>query len=408
MSFRTTAALFGILIAVLMLFGLMLARQRSQLDPGFVIPTLAKEKDVPISSVEVVRDGKTYVFYKTDSGWRLRLPSSTVGIRADDAKVRELIDQVAKARKSDEADITRNLAQWGLDSPSDRVTLKSATGNQEWTLFLGRTSPEKDKDGRPNPVYVYVNSSDRPRDVLAVRRKQLDSALITPETITKYRSTRLLDNTFTTTGLKLSQSKEAGGAVLALEKTAQGSWWFKTPAYGPAEFTGSIEAKAADPKSIVGVQSLLSALDAIRVESDKAFEEPGKNVFPESKAILRIEVQHAEEGGKAKPSEVLLIGDKVGGKTEEYYARLTTDDAVVRVAARNVEPILELLKSPDSLRSRDVAQIEPNRPDVVRVSRGSKLADVTTLFKSRGDDWKVVSGPLRHKASEPAIQGPDG
>ncbi len=400
MSFRTTAALFGILIAVLMLFGLMLARQRSQLDPGFVIPTLAKEKDVAIGTVEVGGEGKTYVFFKSGSGWRLRLPSSKVDVRADDAKVRELIDQVRQARKSDEADITRNLAQWGLENPLGRITLKTASGDKEWTLFLGRTSPDK--------AYVYVNSSDRPRDVLAVRRKQLDSALITPETITKYRSTRLLDGIFTTTALKLTQPGEKDGPVLALEKNAQGAWWFKTPAYGPAESSGSAEARAADPKSIVGVQGLLSALDAIRVESDKDFETPGKNVFPESKALLRVEVQHAEEGGKARPPEVLLVGDKVGGKSEEYYARLASDDAVVRVAARNVEAVLEVLKKPDSLRSRDVAQIEPNRPDVVRVSRGAKLADVTTLFRARGDEWKVVAGSLRHRANEQAIQGADG
>jgi hypothetical protein len=383
----------------------MQARQRSRLDPGFIVPTLAKEKDPTIGTVEVERGGQKYVFFLGDDGWRLRLPGAKVDVRADDARVRELIDQVRQARKSDEADITRNLAQWGLDSPSGKVTLKSKSGDREWTLYLGRTSPEKDKEGRPAPVFVYVNSSDRPRDVLAVRARQLDSALITAENINKYRSPRLLDvGLFNTAALELTQPSVKDGPALALEKTAQGTWWFKKPAYGPAEVTGPTDAKG-----IAGVQGLISALDAIKAESDKDFEAPGKNVFSESQALLRVEVRRSEEGKDKKGGpQVLLVGPRVGPKSDEYYARLAADEAVVRVAARNVDQVLELLKSPHNLRSRDLTQIEARQPDVVRVSRGSRLADVTTLYRPLGDEWKVVSGTLRHKASEAAVAGPDG
>lgn len=399
MSFRTTAALFGILIGVLMVFGLMLTQQKHKLDPGFIIPTLAREKD-PVSligTVVVNYSGKKYTFFERDGIWRLRAGSEKEDVRADKAKVEEIIRDVSGARKSDEADITRNLAQWGLEEPSGHVTLKARGGDREWTLYLGRPSVDKG--------YYYVNSSDRKRDVLAVKRDQLVNVLIDPKDINKYRSTRLLDaSAFSTTALKLSQPREAKGPVLALEKTKQGTWWFKTPAYGPAELEGSSEAKGAG-----GVRGLINAADAIRAEGDKGFEPIGQNVFPEAKALLRVEVERTEDGIDKKArtiKEVLLIGDKVAGK-EEYYARLVGDQAVVRVDARNVETLLNVLKNPDSLRSRDLAQLDPARPDVVRVSRGKGLTDVTTLYKP-GPGWKVVSGTLRHTANESAIQGPDG
>ncbi len=138
MSFRTTAALFGILIGVLMVFGLMLTQQKHKLDPGFIIPTLAREKD-PVSligTVVVNYSGKKYTFFERDGIWRLRAGSEKEDVRADKAKVEEIIRDVSGARKSDEADITRNLAQWGLEEPSGHVTLKARGGDREWSRRL--------------------------------------------------------------------------------------------------------------------------------------------------------------------------------------------------------------------------------------------------------------------------------
>src|SRR5262245_66599137 len=90
MSLRTTTALFGILILVLMVFGLMLAQQSTKLDPAFVIPTLAKEKKPSIGTVEVERDGKKYVFFNTDRGWRLRIAAHKEEVRAGGGEVEQV------------------------------------------------------------------------------------------------------------------------------------------------------------------------------------------------------------------------------------------------------------------------------------------------------------------------------
>src|SRR5260370_29071176 len=110
MSFRTTALLFGILLWVLGLFGLMLARQRTRFDEGLVLPTLTKDQTVEIGEVQVEREGHKYTFFKTPSGWKLRIAPYRQALRADDGRVRDIIDDIKRARKTDEADVSRNLA----------------------------------------------------------------------------------------------------------------------------------------------------------------------------------------------------------------------------------------------------------------------------------------------------------
>src|SRR5262245_59913104 len=102
MSFRTTALLFGILMGVFWLFGLMLTLQKRKLDPGFLVPTLAQEKGVEIDTVEIHHGGKHYVFLNEKAGWKLRLPGARDEVRADESKVNEIIRQVSKARKTEE------------------------------------------------------------------------------------------------------------------------------------------------------------------------------------------------------------------------------------------------------------------------------------------------------------------
>src|SRR5262249_11411908 len=146
-------------------------------------------------------------------------------VPAEESKVRDIINQVSKARKSDYP-LTRNLSQWGLDQPGTQITLKTQGGAKEWTVNIGKVSP----DG----TYLYVNSSpDRRRDVLAVRRNQFDSviqaeaagkgekkewavSLVSPG---KFRSLTLLEASDTNTNsLDLKPGQQLKANELALEK----------------------------------------------------------------------------------------------------------------------------------------------------------------------------------------------
>jgi hypothetical protein len=414
MSFRTTALLFGILLWVLGLFGLMLARQRTKLDEGLVLPTLSKDQTVEIGEVQVEREGHKYTFFKTSSGWNLRIDPYRQALRADDGRVREIINDIKSARKTEEADVSRNLAEYGLEKPVEKIILKTEGGGKEWVLNVGKESPDKG--------YLYVNSSDRPNDVLAVRRSRLKSVLIPPKEIDKYRSMRLLDISDATAKLvDLKPGADTKGRELTLEKGKGAVWVFKKPPYGQAEYEG-----APVSKEPTGVRGLLNTLGAIRPETDADFVPLSQPLFPESKAVLRVDVERAGERGAADKTvkETLLIGPKVESKEKgdgkkgdgkknaeaggQYYARLANDEAMVRVDARNVDILLGFTRKPDALRSHDLAQIETGKPDVIRVSSGKGPGEVVTLYKPQFGEWLVTDGAMRHKANESAIQGPDG
>jgi hypothetical protein len=403
MSFRTTALLFGVMLGVLWLFGLMLTYQRTRLDEGFLLPTLAKDRTAEIDTVTVEREGHKYTFFKTARGWRLRLDDYPQELRAEDSKVDDIVRDLRGARKTEEADVTRNLAQWGLDKPVEKVILKQKGGGKEWVVNVGKEDPAGG--------YVYVNSSDHPEDVLAVRRARLKVALITPENINEYRSRQLLDvSDMTARRLDLKPAADTKGRELVLEKGKEAVWLFKKPPYGPAEYEG--EAAAKEP---TGVRGLINTLRSLQVEKDADFEPLSTKAFPADRATLTVQVERSGAPGEAV-KETLLIGPKApprkgvkGEKDgeEQYFARLAEDQAVVRVGARNVETLLAFTRKPDVLRSHDLAQVPTGKPDVVRVSSGKGGGDVVTLYKP-AFDWRVVQGPLKHKANESAVQGPNG
>ena len=56
MNFRTTTLLFGILLGVLWIFGLMLAWRKSERDEGYILPRMTKESE-NINFVEVTKAG---------------------------------------------------------------------------------------------------------------------------------------------------------------------------------------------------------------------------------------------------------------------------------------------------------------------------------------------------------------
>jgi hypothetical protein len=159
------------------------------------------------------------------------------------------------------------------------------------------------------------------------------------------------------------------------------------------------------------VRALIGHLENIRPETEKDFEPLGKVELDEKKALLVATLERTVEGGKPdeRATETLLVGEKVPGK-EEYYARLSSDDprSVVRVAAKNVDAVLAVLKNPSSLRSRDLMAALAGVPDAIQVSSGKGLSQVVTLYRPGLFGWKVASGDFRREANENVIHGPDG
>jgi hypothetical protein len=404
MNLRTTSLLFGILIAMLLVFGIALQAPRNQGDQGYVFATIGPLPSLNVGTVLIEHKGKEIRLVKSDRGWRLELPPATATARADETKVEQLIDQVRGARKVEEAEVTRDLARVGLENPETKVTLKEKGAGREWTLYVGDKSPDKE--------YVYVTSSDRPKEVMAVSASTLESIFFdSPDAL---RATALLDvsdanaNSVALSAPAVADKKEKKEKTeVALAKTREGLWVFKAPAdYGAADFAGT-----PPPKEEPGVKGLLTALGNLRVENVKDFEPLGAKpladygVLP-GKETLRVAVERTPFGGdKGKTiKEALLVGNKVKGK-DEYYVRAEQDDSVARVAAKKLETVLRVAGDPAVLRSRNLTEVERNAVDVVDLRWGTGLKQEVRLRRPDPTLWEVYEGGKWQKANEPAVAG---
>ena len=172
MNFKTTYTLFGILAAVLVVFGItqLLGLQSPKDKSLYALPSLHDKKkpirSEDIGTVEIVRTKPTeekLVFYRTDQGWKLREPS----VRVDTYAVDRLVQQVIDAKKEEKADVSENVKQLGLEAPGTVITLAQKGGNREWKLNLGEESVTGDV--RPEHV-VDRRRGERPERERRIER----------------------------------------------------------------------------------------------------------------------------------------------------------------------------------------------------------------------------------------------
>src|SRR5690242_12825803 len=163
MNFKTTYILFGVLAVVLAAFIITLIIGPSSTESSnYVLPSLhnpanpIKEDDITRVEIERAKPEAEKLVFVRDSGsrkWRIVEPRD---YQADSNAIDRLVRQVFQASLEDKADVVNNPKQYGLDSPSEVVTLiKESEPRREVKLNVGETSP-----GSANAV-IYVNSSDR-------------------------------------------------------------------------------------------------------------------------------------------------------------------------------------------------------------------------------------------------------
>ena len=163
-----------------------------------------------------------------------------------------LLRQIAEARLDDEADVTSDKARWGLDDPRLVVILRKGT-SREWKLNAG--------DERVG--VVYVTTSDRPNDVMAVRKSDL--AGVVNLDWDKFWSRKLLEaNPLFTRRVTLTNDQGPKTRQVTLERTPAGSFTIVKPPYGPAEMEPGIFSLGGVQKQSPGVRGLLNpALDLV-------------------------------------------------------------------------------------------------------------------------------------------------
>src|SRR5262245_3282530 len=123
MNFRSTTFLFGLLLGMLWLFGLMVAWKKTAVDPSFLMPTLqAGGQDIEVDSITIKRrikgkEPEEFHFEKKGEDWMLSVPGIKQTVKLDKFKINEIVRHVKDARRNEEADVSTDLAKYELDQP---------------------------------------------------------------------------------------------------------------------------------------------------------------------------------------------------------------------------------------------------------------------------------------------------
>jgi hypothetical protein len=418
MNLKTTYILFGVLLAALLTF---LAFQfwgsnprkgdtEDALFPEFTrIKDPASKSDIESVRIERNSDGKSesMLFVHNDGNWQIREP---VVLRADPFQVDNVVSQITSAHR-EKSEMSSDLAQYGLDHPAVVITLKK--GDAEWRLNVGKQAPG-------TGGVVYVSTGVNPNEPAAVRKSSLESVF---RKLSDFRARDLLDSKVA--NIQEVRLVEPKGPTLALKKNDKGAWRFETPAYGSANESGTAAppGPAVAAKKINGVRDLIDEAGNLRVETPDDFIKEGVSdgdlageygLAKDAPETLRIEIK-SKAPEESEKTQVLLIGKKTEKvsedkkdekkddkdkkpetKTDYYFARLENENAVVRVPAAKVKPLLDVASIPEPLRNRDLITFSfPAKPDAIDVQAGSELAKL----RLSGFEWK-----LYQNGSHPADQ----
>lgn len=424
MNLRMTTLLFGFLLTMLWVFGLMVAHKKAAGDQSFVVPKLL---DAKIDKLVVKQKDGDSEFISIDGRWFLQLGKQKV--RVEGVTIENIIKAVKEAKHDETADVSKDLSVYGLDKPKITVILSGTLDKEDrtWEFYVGNESGGT----------TYVNSGDRKDRAFAVSKTSMDKLAFKDPNY--FRSKRLFD--FGALDVKEIAIKKAD-QELDLTKGEANRWTFVKPkGLGIAGFESEQEEekkkkdpfkdKELAPTPTGGVKGLLDHIVNIRVDDEEHFEPLGKKSAAEygveaGKERMRIDVTSTHEDKKT--IETLLIGNEVfvdkkvkkgkeeitEKKIEYYYARLDTDDGVMKINERFLKPIMDALNDPGKIRSLDVAAFDKKLVDVVVIKQGK---DEMQFFKQEkaempnphmppmdvGAHWDMVHGKEKKKASDNAV-----
>src|SRR2546423_10009327 len=113
MNFRSTSLLFGLLLAMLWLFGLTVAHKKTAVDASVLLPSLQATPEPVIESVTIQRkikgkEPEEFQFIKDTSNdvWTLKLPGVHKSVKLEAFRVDQIVRQIKDARRSDETGVT--------------------------------------------------------------------------------------------------------------------------------------------------------------------------------------------------------------------------------------------------------------------------------------------------------------
>ena len=370
MNFKTTYILAAILATILILLGTaVFLGPESPGGEAFLLPstkTASTKVDADDIDKVVIERSKpadglaSMTLNKTNGQWTIESPGP---FRADDGQVRELVRQIMEARNDDRSDRPQSDSEWGLDQPSGKVVLSSESKGKSFTIDLGNTSP-----GTTSAV-VYAKSSDR-KGAIAVLKSSVTGLF---KTVKSLRDPYLLASS--SSDISRFEISLGGKNPLEVKKSAENWRYVKPGDWGEAEM-GAFGAPDEKDKTPAGVNAVLTALSNIRVThtdemvtdfvADATTDLAKYGLDPAKDKVLKLSIDRAlvakaTDAGKAGPAAIvpvtLLVG--VGKKDgDKYYASLDEDKKnIVRLPARDIDPLLKLVEDPQALRDKTLVKI---------------------------------------------------
>ena len=426
MNFKTTYILFGVLTLVLLVFGLSLYLGPTAKDSEpFVFPSLhnpiAPVDDKAVVEVEISRNQpqKEKIVFKRDGdsdNWLIAEPRS---LRGNSINIKGLVSSLVGARRDSKADKVTNADAVGLSDPEAKVTLTLKNGKL-LTLKVGKTS------GGNASAVTYVISSDR-ADVIQAATKS-DLSELTKD-LAYFRDKELLTAAEgDIQRISLSEVKDGKevGSPIELEKS-KGNWVYVKPFTGEADLQP--DTSPTTPGQLpAGQVNILNALTNLRADyvSDKENDFVADNVTDWAKYhldpksdLLKVTIQRVVAGPKkdSKENEPKETGDnlesitvfvgldkKADERTNKYYARRSDENDVIKVPATAVDPLRELLKTPDALRDRHLVHFSNfKEPDAIDIKNADGLLEFRRLDSSK--PWEMYRGTVKQDLNQLMIKG---
>lgn len=416
MNFKTTYVLIALVLVVVAVFFWAVWQGPVADTSNYALPSM-HDKARPfdpndVERVEIQRskpNEETLVFERDSQSkrWRITSPREYAG---NNETINDLVRQIYNATREKDAEKLTNLGQYGLEPPNEVITLQK--GERQVQLNVGNVSPGSET---AESTVIYVTSSDNPKEILTVRRRDLDKVL---KGLADFRGRDLLSPTagdIQAFALTQSNKGKTAKGPIELKKGSEDRWNYVKPPYGDAQASGTDQPDAVPSN----VQSVLTDLSNLKVESDKDFvqddaKDLGKyHLDPAKDELLRIDIDRTEEitsdseGKKekktAKVALVVGVGKKEGGK---YYAYL--DDPkhkdIVKIPAKSVTPLLQLLDKPDALRDRNLVELSNFRqPDAIDIKNSWGLLE----FRRTSDTqkpWKLWRDGKSYTVDDQTIQ----
>lgn len=420
MNFRSTAILFGIVLAlVLVLLGTVLFSDNEPPLAAGLVPELTQATIKPddIDTVELVRriEGNVEkIVFLRDPGtknWSLREPITGL---VDPGPISAIIRDLYQAKPVPDPNLSDNLTIHGLAEPTLSVTLFSGT-DKSATVNLGDTT-------FGDEALTYVTTSSRPDKPIAVPRASLRSlfrddqadvdgaAVKLAKWLPDYRVRQPLAVGYADPSLQAESLKlTMGDNVVSLSRSSDRGWKFDQPAnFGDAELNGE-PTPPASGSALTGVRPLMLALVQMQVPNRDGYIAKPSNLEQyglDKGAADRISIELLFAGQK-KP-QLLTLGNSVTKDDKpmtppQVYGQLQGDDTVLILQAPLLDSLRATIKNPGAMRNRTLLAADTvNRIDAINLQSGPDSVEFRKFTIDKQPTWILYGGtaPRPAKASE--------